>query len=173
MAASLGAPPLRVGGVILYRVPPEVHARYGARDAEQMEQRAKLAQFAFLLDAADEFLARGGQLAELAPRRAQGMGLIPAEWGGYRAAGESLRRGYHHWTRNGLWLGARGEDAVGVGVVGTRRQVQPIIDHYTDFAREVIFPDRASPPTPAGREQALLVMVFGRERLARAARQAW
>jgi hypothetical protein len=163
LIASLGVAPVRVGGVALYRVPPEVARSYGARTRVELEQRAKSAQVAALIAAAETALARGVAREEITPRRLQGLQLLPAEWGGYRADQTNVKAGRHFWTTNGLWLGPR-DDGIGVGVLGTPTEVEPIVQRYRRHARVVVVP-----PSAGG----LLLLGFDRNGLAAAAREIW
>ena len=163
LIASLEIAPVRVGGVALYRVPPEIARTYGARTRLELEQRAKSAQVAALIAAADTALERGVPPAEITPRRLQGLKLLPAEWGGYRADQRNVRLGLHLRTANGLWVGPR-DGGIGVGVFGTPAEVEPLVNRYRRHARDVVVP-----PSAGG----LLVLGFDQNGLAAAARENW
>jgi hypothetical protein len=73
------------------------------------------------------------------------------------------------WRQN-LWLGEYGNSTVGVGITGDYAAVRVAIDKYGSTAKTILFPYpyefRASPP---GDTTGLLLMIFDRQGLNRAA----
>ena len=73
-----------------------------------------------------------------------------------------------------LWLGPYRGDTVAIGLVGSTPALQPLIAHYTDEAYAVYFPypDKLADSLLSDGTPEILLMVFGRQGLARAARKA-
>jgi hypothetical protein len=166
---TLGSAPLEVGGVTLYRVPPEVAGQAAELTSLEMERRATLAEFSALLAAAEAYRSRGAPLTEITPLRAEAMGVLPAYWGGFSASSANAAAGKQFWTLNGLWLGPGPGDTVGVGVPGTYAALEPVLSRYEKKASATYFP---SPQKLTGQTkrggQGLLVMVFTPAQLHRA-----
>jgi hypothetical protein len=165
--STLGATPVRVGGVTLYRVPPGVLGGSGVAPLE-VDRRAGLARWSALVAAAHEYLSRGLELSDLTPLAAEAQGLLPAYWGGFAAQPHRDDQGKRFWTLNGLWLGPGQDHTVGVGMVGSYRLLQPVLEHYGPSARAIYFP-----APQLWRQQTtgegVLLMLFTRDAIARLA----
>jgi hypothetical protein len=164
MVESLGAAPQQVGGVYLYKLDGSKFAAYREMTAPELERRYDEIRFDNLLVAADQYLARGGELAALTPRSAEQAGLLPS---GSAVDSEV-------YSRNGLWLGASGKGLVAVGIVASYEPALPLIEKYRGDARAVYYPwPRRLSGAPRGDTfMRKLVMVFDRDGLKRAAIRA-
>lgn len=76
LCATLGVDPIRVGGVLLFRLSPAAAARFRDATAAAMDTRYNLDRFERLIDAARRFIAAGHPYAELNPFSALRMGLL-------------------------------------------------------------------------------------------------
>jgi hypothetical protein len=161
LLAPLGVPPRSIGGVELYDLPAAELAPYRNSQALDFEARFDRARFAALLDAAQRYIAGGGNRAELTPLKVQAAGLLPAGW----VTDPTLR------APNGLYLGPAEPDGISVGVGGSYDALKPVIEKYRSYARTVYFPypQRLSGPPEGNRFMRLMVMDFSREGLAAAA----
>ena len=164
LLATLGVPPLHLGGVWLYQIPEAELAPYRTAQPLVMEARSDRARFEALLTAAARYVAGGAPLDSLTPRKAEQMGLLPPHW----STGPDV------YTRNGLWLGPYRRDEVAVGVVGSYEALTVIIGEYRQYASAVYFPYPypLNGPPQGDTFMRKLVMVFDREELARAALHA-
>jgi hypothetical protein len=160
LLSQLDRSPTRSGGVVVYSAPADELARSRAVSALEMERRSNLARFSALLLAARSYLAQNGDLARLAPMRAQQLGLLPPRW----VADADVR------TKNGLYLGPWHKDEVALGVVGSYEGLQPVIEKYRAAASQVFFPypKKLVEPPRGNTFMRLLVMVFDRNGLVRA-----
>ncbi len=79
-ACAFDGPALEIGGVTLYRIPPETLARYGGMSAVEAETRTHRTLFNALLAAAWKYTAEGKDPRELTPVRAKNLNLLPADW---------------------------------------------------------------------------------------------
>jgi hypothetical protein len=160
MLAPLDHSPTRIAGVVVYSASPDELARSRTASALEWERRSNLARFSALLQAARDYLARSGDLAELTPMRAQQLGLLPLNW----VTDRDVR------TNNGLYLGPWGSDEIAVGVVGSYQGLQPVIAKYRVAAALILFPfPRQLIGPPRGNSfMRLLVMVFDRNSLIKA-----
>ena len=158
LLAGLGLPVTRAGGVSLYTVPPAQGPR---RTVLEMQQRLALDNAAALVAAARRYLDGGGPPARLTPSRVEPLGLLPAGW--VPAAPGLAAQAVDH-----LWLGPWGTDEIGVGLVGSEAQVEPVIRRYAAYAAGVYFP--FPKPWTGGIEDRSgeLLMVFTPDGLARA-----
>jgi hypothetical protein len=171
LLSTLGVQPLEVGGVTLYRIPPERLAPYLHVTALAMQQRYVRARFEVLLGAAQNYLAGGGSLAMLDSHKRQVVSAGPRWFGG---------SGFPELNPNKMFqvqwaLGQWHPGLVAVGVEGSCEALQPLIAQYGPDSTGVYFPfprKLAAPPS-AKRSQnstpALMVMEFTRAGLARAA----
>jgi len=164
MLAPLDRAPIRIGSMVIYSTTPTELNPFRAISAVEMETRNNLARLSTLLLAARDYLAQHGDLAELTPMRAQQMGFLPAHW----VTDPDVR------TNNGLYLGPWGADEVAVGIVGSYQGIQPVIDKYRTAATQIFFPfpKKLIEPPHGDTFMRLLVIVFDRKRLIRAAQAA-
>ena len=161
MLSSLDSSPITTGGVTIYRARPEVLAPYRQLTALAMETRADRERFDTLVAAADRYLVTGHELAALSPSVANRLGLIPPGWVHYDKV----------LAFNALWLGPWKDDGVSIGITGSYRALQPLIESYRGDASRIYFPfpaelrDRAVIPEGS----YVFMMMFDRAGLARAA----
>ncbi len=164
LLTAIDSSPVRSGGVSVYRTQGAELAVYRGVSALEMERRCDSARMAALLSAANQYLAKGFELSQLTPMRVQQQGLLPPNW----VTDPEVR------TNNGLYLGPSDGDAIAVGVVGSYAAIEPIVARYRENAAQVFFPyPKVLKGVPAGDTfMRLLVMVFNRAGLPRAATQA-
>jgi hypothetical protein len=164
LMAPLHPTPIEAGGIALYSFAPADLAHWRLVTALEMERRCDAARFDALLIAARKYLAGGGDLDRLSPRRAESMGLLPVH-----STNEAAVR-----TSNGLYLGALDGGLVGVGVVGSIDALRPVIAKYRGDAVRIYFPyPREFTDPPRGDTfMRQLVMAFNRDGLARASTKA-
>jgi hypothetical protein len=159
MLETLKVSPLKVGGVLLYRIPAETLAPY----ANLMEARENEQRFRMLLIAAHRYLAEGANPAGLTLATAVQRGLLAEKWSDPRIQ----RTSYMVWlsTENGR---------ISFGLTGHYEALRPLIERYGRFAQQVYFPHRhrlGHPPGPGVHDCRLrrLLMVFDNDGLNRAA----
>jgi hypothetical protein len=166
--AKLGAKPVKSGGVTLYDVPSQIRVAYRSTSLDQMEQAADAAWFAELLRAADTYLSRGFPANGLSPGKAAHLSLLPgADWA------ENLEAVVVRRRVGGpmLWFGPWPGDRFAIGIAGSYSAIKPLIGHYSADADAVYFPypDKLPAAPATGDTPEILLMVFRREGLARAA----
>lgn len=164
MLAPLRLTPIETGGVAIYRFAPADLAPWRDVTALEMERRCAAARFDSLLIAAQKYLANGGNLDQLSPRRAESLGLLPAH-----ATNEAAVR-----TSNGLYLGVLADGSVGVGVVGSFDALRPLLAKYRGDAAGIYFPypRELTDPPHGDTFMRQLMLAFDRDGLARAAAKA-
>ena len=129
LLSCLNIAPTETGGVILYRIDRESLHRYRAMNAVEMEQRADRARFEALIAATDRYLANGGDASAISVPALEAAGLFPADW----------RFDHAPNTYRDLWSGPV-DGRIGLGVVGTRSSLVPIMQSYSADARKTYFP---------------------------------
>ena len=161
LLSAIDPRPAHIGGVLIYRTSPAELAGYRGLSAVEMERGADDARFAALLAAARAYLARGEDPAALSPMRVQQLGFLPEHW----VRDPDVR------SSSGLYLGPWGRDQVAAGVVGSYPALEPLIAKYRMASTEIFFPfpKRLVDPPRGDTFMRLLVMVFDRAGLARAA----
>jgi hypothetical protein len=161
MLLKVDPSPHAVGGVWIYRASSASLASYRDKTALEMERLDAETRFDALIAAAQKYLAADRDPASLTPLAAQKLGLLPPNW----VSDPDVA------TNNGLWLGPRDGGLIGVGVVGSYEALAPLIAKYRGDAVQIYFPyPRALVGIPKGNTfMRMLVMVFNREGLARAA----
>ena len=154
--------PIETGNVLLYRVPDQILNTYANASARKMAKGEALANFELLIVGANRYLAERHPLADLTPWSAQQTGAI--------ALPETIRAedAENHWWQN-LWLGPAGKSLVGIGILGSYEDLQPITKKYGRLADLMLFPYPARLDNPRPTETGQLFVVFGREELAEAA----
>jgi hypothetical protein len=171
LLASLDAQALEVGGITLYRLPPQTLAPYRQLTGLQMQQRAARVRFDALLLGAERYLSQGRNPAELSPQALQAFGLAPLDWFG----GEPFPSRGHPIFRADSILRRSKNNGIEVGIIGSYAALKPIVDRYSAETSAVYFPYPTRPtPSSAGAtsEAAMMVMEFDRAGLARAAAAA-
>jgi hypothetical protein len=170
--------PLEIGGVELYRIAPGAFISYRDVTGVEAERRADMTLFESMLSAAWNYASDGKDPGGLTPVRAMNLKLLPADWlTGPSKVPEWLAGTAFDPTpaidnrlAYGVWLGRVGKAYLGVGVTGTYGALKPIIDNFGRDASRVYFPAPESlSPDAKDESRGLLLMVFDRDGLARAA----
>jgi hypothetical protein len=163
MLAELQVSPVRMKGVLIYRIRSEMLASYRNLGPVDMEARDHEQSFARLMVAAHKYLVDGGDPVRLAldfeakrdPRLEQ---WVPSDlWDSYSSVS----------------LHAESDGRIAVGVKGTYEALVPLLKRYGVFAQSVYFPypsplGRMPPPIGDSKQQPL-VMVFDSDGFSRAA----
>jgi hypothetical protein len=173
LLASFDTPPLRVGGIALYRLTPQTLAPYHHLTVLEMQQRAARARFEALLTGAERYLTQGRNPAELTPQAAEALGLVPLDWFGGEPFPSHDHVGNPIFHIESMLSGSRG-GAIEVGIEGGYAALKPTIDRYSPQASAIYFPypSRLAPKASLTGGAAMLVMEFERTELARAAAAA-
>jgi len=169
LVGALGIAPLEIGGVRLYRIPPQMLAPYRQLTAIEMQQRAARARFEALLLAARRYVDQGRDPAKLTPQAVQALGLVPLDWFGGKPFPKYS--GNPAFNTDSILAVSKG-DAIKVGIAGSYAALKPIIDRYSAQASAIYFPypSRLTPsPASLTDDTAMLVMEFDRAGLAHAA----
>jgi hypothetical protein len=167
LLASLDAQALEVGGITLYRLPPQTLAPYRQLTGLEMQQRAARVRFDALLLGAERYLSQGRSPAELSPQALQAFGLVPLDWFG----GEPFPSRGHPIFHADSILRSLKNNAIEVGIEGSYAALNPTIDRYSAATSAIYFPypSRLTPSLAAlTNDAAMMVMVFDRAGLARA-----
>jgi hypothetical protein len=167
--ATLETEPVRRGGVSLYEVPQRILSTAGSLTPLEIETRSNLALAASLIAAANYYTSRGTPLAELTPLDAERRGLLPVYWGGYAASEVNSRQGLEFSTRTGLRLGPWEEDTIGVGLIASAQTIGPLIARYAPVAERIYFPYPQPFNGDLTRAKGILLIVFTRDGIRRAA----
>jgi hypothetical protein len=130
--------PIDIGGVTLYKVPPETLVPYRSITALIAERRAAWALFSGVIAAVANYRARGGDPALLTPYALEQLGLFPSEWvGGPKFDNGLVSR---EDLYRGVWLSYRDKVHFGIGLDGTYDGLKPIIDRFGPYAYRMYFP---------------------------------
>ncbi len=148
LLSNLDVKPQEVGGVLLYRIPPDSLKAYRGMNAIDLEQRANRARFATLVSATDRFISNGADLARLDIPTLEAAGLFPAGW-----TFDSTPDGYHD-----IWA-MRVDGKIGLGVAGSLSGVRTIIEDYGADAEKIYFP-YPRPWLPNGAQASFLGNLF-------------
>ena len=165
LLAPIGMSHYAVEDVILYQVPSEWTAKYAGMTSLQARERADLNAFSAMAAAANQYWDNGLPMRNLTPWEASRRGLLmlPASIVG---PAPNLAQ----WWGN-LWLGEIGNSRVGIGVLGSYADVEPLIQKYGPLANQILFPYPAEyHPARSPDDSGLLLMIFDHEALRRAAR---
>jgi len=156
-----------IDDVMLFRVPPDLHASYSQVTAHQAAACAARDAFAAMVTAADAYWSRGLPLGKLTPWEAARLNLLPLPPSSSGPAPDTPQ-----WWQN-LWLGKFGTATVAIGVNGQYEDLLPVIKKFGPMAKEIFFPfpEKLQIPLREDRDGQLL-MTFDRQALARAAAEA-
>ena len=176
MLSTLGVPPIRVGGISLYRLSQkEMHD--WERGSLEMNARFEIERLYTLVAVADKYLSNGGDLKALTAVKARDLNLIPRN----SLFGPKVRFS-SNLARNpqlindprfayGVWLSSWSDDRVTVGEYVWCPK--PLIARFRGVASEIYFPFPNSlssdTPVPDTHAYGFLMMIFDREQLGRAA----
>jgi hypothetical protein len=172
LLSTIEVQPLEVGGVTLYRIPPERLTPYLQVTGLEMQQRYVRARFEVLLGAAGRYLAGGGELAVLDAHKLQVLSAAPRWFGGPGFPTLNPNRMFQVQWALGQWH----PGLVAIGVEGSFEALQPLIAQYGPdstgiyfpFPRKLAAPSLSEPQSDNG-VPALMVMEFTPEGLAKAA----
>jgi hypothetical protein len=167
--ATLETKPVRSGGVSFYEVSKRILSTVGPLTPLEIETRSNLALAASLIAAARYYTSRGTPLAELTPLDAEQRGLLPLYWGGYVASEVNSRQGLEFSTRTGLRLGPWEEDTIGVGLIASAQTIGPLIARYEPVAERIYFPYPQPFRGDLTGAKGVLLIVFTRDGIRRAA----
>lgn len=170
LLSTLAVQPLEIGGVTLYRIPPERLAPYLHVTALTMQQRYARARFETLLGAAETYFAGGGNLETLDSRKDEVLRTVPRWFGGPAFPTLNPNRIFQVEWALGQWH----PGLVVIGVEGSYEALQPLIAQYGPDSTGIYFPfPRKLAAQPATQFEdsapALMVMEFTPAGLARAA----
>ncbi len=147
--------PIAVDGVLLYRIPDKILKGYANAAPHEMVRREALASVAILINGANRYMRQGSPLPKLTPWSAQQLKVLDLP--------EPVRieDANNNWWHS-LWLGPAGKAEVGVGILGSYDDLQPVIKKYAPYAKDVLFPypHRLSDPRPD--ESGQLSLIFDR-----------
>jgi hypothetical protein len=167
LMSTLGIAPLEIGGIQLYRIPPQMLSPYRRTTALEMQQRVAQKRFATLLMAAQHYLAQSRDPAKLTPQEVQRLGYAPLNWFGGQPF--PTYSGNPEFDTDSL-LAVTRDNLVRIGLAGSHAALAPIVDRYRSQAAAVYFPYRGGPTaTLEPSSDVMLVMEFDRARLTRAA----
>lgn len=163
LLAKLNLVPVSVGGVLLYHVPEEMLIAYAKATPREMAKRAALANFAMLVDGANLYIGSNFPTRELTPGRAHQLHLLEIP------DNVHIRDLGNNWWRN-LWLGPVGNSRVGIGILGTYEELEPVVQQYGPYSKAILFPYPKPLSRPAPTQWGQLLLIFDREELALAAK---
>ena len=176
LLSTLGVPPIRVGGISLYRLSQkEMHD--WERESLEMSTRFEIERLYTLVAVGEKYLSNGGDLRSLNVVKARDFNLIPQNslFGPKVRFSSNLARNPQLITdprfAYGVWLSSWSGDRVAVGEYVW--YPKPLIAKLRGVASEIYFPfpNRLSSDTPLPDTQTygFLMMIFDREELGRAA----
>jgi hypothetical protein len=140
--SGLRVVPIEVDDVSVYRVPSalaESNAQEfaGGNDMLRLERRSEFARYAALIVAADRYMTDGLPMSKLTPAEAERLNLLSV-----KQSGPPVMEGpgaASNW-QDGMWLGAWRGNRIGVGIVGCRAVLEPVIDDFAPYASARYFP---------------------------------
>jgi len=131
---TLGISPLRVGGVLLYRIPLEKLNSYKDLDPSALEMRIDSMQLDALIIAAANYVSSGRPLSDLNPVEAQRLGLLPHWISGPAISNPTAP------VQNRMALTRLDKRDILVGIIGSPEAVRGVADNYRPQARPQIIP---------------------------------
>jgi hypothetical protein len=138
MPEALGIKPMKIGGVLLYRLPSNRATRPTIADIEAFQVATADEWFLDMLCAGQRFIANGGNLAALDPRRVYARGLLPySDWSDDL---EFLLAGLPHNAYNGLWVGPGVNSTIAVGVPASGVAARALATRYRTDAASILYP---------------------------------
>jgi hypothetical protein len=167
--STLGGAPIRVGGVLLYRVPLAQLSHYEPLTAIQMESSDAEQRFVALLKAAAKYIEGGRDLAQLTPSHAAQLNLLPTDW-----------ISHHYMVRDPeeqpllnrmlLTKSDNGNDIV-LGMIASSEALHAVIRKYSSEASTIQYFSTDLPAKrlnqPSHEGPSLLVLTFDRATLSR------
>jgi hypothetical protein len=137
LPAALGIKPLKVGGVSLYRLHGH-EAEPTIAELEGFQVDTAQEWFQYMLCAGQRFIADGGDLASLDPRKAYGLGLL--QYSDWSSDLDFLLAGLPHTAYNGLWVGPGGGGTIAVGVPASGIAAHAVAAKYGSDAASILYP---------------------------------
>lgn len=130
----LGIAPIKVDDALVYNVPKELIARYRGVTATQMSQQEFEAAFAAFVSGVNAYLKRGLPARSLTPWELERRHLVrlPA------LASAEAPQDPRWWSS--YWVGEWGASEVAIGALGELRDLEPLVQRYEPYAKEVYFP---------------------------------
>jgi len=172
LISTLGIP-ITVGGVSLYKVPPQSAANplYTLAD---MRKRFDNERFAMLLTAVQKYLLRGGNPKDLLANDFDRLDLIPKDDLIGAPPSPGLRHPEENWWRvpnfkYGMYLFVTDEHLIVLGEQAWQPVAQKLIESYRDTATEADFISPYGSTAPKDDQIGVVVMSFTRRQLAKAA----
>ncbi len=138
LPAALGIRPLKVGGVSLYRLDVENWARPSIADLREFQVDTAEEWFVYMLCAGQRFIADGGELARLDPRKAYDLGLL--QYSDWSDDLDFLIAGLPHNAYNGLWVGPGIGGTIAVGVPASGAAARALAARYHTDATAILYP---------------------------------
>jgi len=168
MFATLGVEPIRVGGVALYLIPLDMLAAYRNIDPRRLDAQITTDKLNALITATEKLVERQTPLADVNPLEAARQGLLPLTWVTGPNTDQQIKT-----LQNGLLMAAIGNDKWMIGVLGPQDTLEGLEPAFAANAQRV----EIEPPAPisksvADASQSLLLLVYDRNGLARAAKLA-
>jgi hypothetical protein len=166
MFATLGVEPIRIGGVALYLVPSDALAAYRNLDPRRLDALITAAKLNALIAATETLVERGTQLANVNPLEAARQGLLPLTWTTGPNTDQRIKA-----LQNGLLMAGIGNDRWIIGVLGSPDTLERLRPSFAENAQRI----EIEPPAPVSKSaadasQSLLILVYDRNGLARAAK---
>jgi hypothetical protein len=125
----LGIPPVSVGGVELYRVPPDSFASYAALSPVRLEQRAAALRMDTLIEACARFVAGEGTHGDLSALALKRANLLPADW--------RVSTDPNEYT-DYIVTEYRGKIEIALG--GSYEALRPLAERYRGIATRIYYP---------------------------------
>jgi hypothetical protein len=168
MFATLGVEPMRIGGVALYMVPLDTLATYRNIDPRRLEMLITADKLNTLITATEKLVERGTPPANVNPLEAAQQSLLPLKWTTGPNTDQHVKA-----LQNGLLMAGIGNGKWMIGVLGSRDTLEDLRPSYAANAQRI----EIEPPAPisnsaADASQSLLLLIYDRNGLARAAKLA-
>lgn len=164
MLSDMNMTPIATGGVLFYRVPPDVVDSFKTTTAHDMAAKYAAASFATLVIAASKYVNGGFPLAKLGPREAQRLKLLSLP-------DSKPRLGSPPSVWHNLWLDSR-DGLINIGILGNYQDLNFLISDYGPDAVGIFFPF----PKPISKRRqhgnGMLLITFTPQGIQRAARKA-
>jgi hypothetical protein len=176
LLSGLQSNPIAIAGVHLYRLP--VRATNASMPTLlSMRTDFDTRRFESAITGVQKYLTHGGSLSALSARNAVELGIIPLDsLIGPAEPYPFLRDPQYNWYRSpqfqyGLALFTIGDHEIAIGEAAWAPAVKALLAKYRPIANlsEIDLPDDYGPGAPPAYALGRFVMVFDRERLARAA----
>jgi hypothetical protein len=173
LISPLGISPITVGGVSVYRVPPQSAAELAPR-VDEMRTRSDRERFEILLTTVQKYLSNGGHLNNLLASNLDTLDLIPADSVIGPPVPPEIRHPEENWWRvpnfkYGMYLFVTDDHLIALGEQAWEPVAQKLIESYRGTATEADFiPSRGS-TAPKDDQIGVIVMSFTQPQIAKAA----